>query len=368
MTEFSERDRQYMERALKLASLGNGYVNPNPLVGAAVVKDRDIVGEGYHEEFGGPHAEINALDQAGEEATDATMYVTLEPCTHYGKTPPCTDAIIASGVSKVVIAAKDPNPDVSGGGEEVLEEAGVEVNSGLLEDKAVRQNEIFFGYVRNKRPFVLLKLAMTADGKIATKTGDSRWITAKKARKRVHELRARYSGIAVGRNTLIADNPKLTVRDADGPDGTRFILTSSLEIPRELNVLDLESPARTIFVTGKDRNDPAVDSLRDLGAEVWKIGKVKGGVDPEAFLKKAADEDHDSVLIEGGGELAWSFLKLELVDKVNLFYAPKIAGGREAVPSVGGAGVENMSEAIGLEDVAVERYGQDFCLVGYPEY
>ncbi len=357
-----------MRRALDLAERGNGYVNPNPLVGAVLVKNGEVVGEGYHTAYGAPHAEVEALRDAGEEATRATMYVTLEPCTHHGKTPPCSEAIIEAGVREVFVATRDPNPKVSGGGAGRLEEAGLDVHLGLLDQEANQQNEIFFHYVRTGRPFVLLKLAMTADGRIATRTGDSKWITSEESRRRVHELRARYSAVAVGRTTLLSDDPRLTVRDAEGPDGVRFIFTTDLDVPSNLKVFNSESDAPTVFVTGEAVTDSRRDTFREAGADVWVFPGGDGEVDPQHFLKKAGREGYDSLLLEGGGELAWSFLSDGLIDKVNFFYAPKVVGGRNAVPGVGGKGAERMKDAVDLEDVQVERVGSDLCLIAYPKY
>jgi len=364
--KFTRQDELYMSRALKLAKQGNGYVNPNPLVGAVIVKDGEVVGKGYHRKFGGPHAEVRALEDAGNLAQGGKMYVTLEPCTHHGKTPPCTDAIIDNGLKEVFIATKDPNPKVSGGGEERLRKAGIKVHVGLLEQEAIRINEIFFRYVQTGIPFVLLKLAMTADGKLATTTGDSRWVTSEVSRKRVHELRSRYSSIMVGKNTLLEDDPRLTVRKVDGPDGARFILTTSGDIPTDLHVFNLSSSAQTIVVTGKGTTDTRVESFRNVGASVWKVKTKDGRIDLSDLLVRIGDNGYDSLLVEGGGELAWSFLSQGLVDKIHFFISPKIIGGVDAISAVGGAGMEKINEAIQLERVQISKSGPDVSYVGYP--
>jgi len=356
-----------MERALELAELGNGYVNPNPQVGAVVVKDGEIVGQGYHEEFGGPHAEVRALEDAGDRTSGGKMYVTLEPCNHHGKTPPCTDAIIESKIKEVYIASRDPNPRVTGGGISKLKQAGIVVKPGLLKDRARKLNEIFFHYINTGLPFVLLKLAMTADGKIATRTGDSRWITSPESRKRVHELRARYSGIGVGVNTALTDDPRLTVRDADGPDGTRFIFDSTGDLPADLNLFSLESDAPTVIVTGRDAKEKDILEYRDRGALVWQVESRNGEVNLNQFLKKMGEEGYDSLMIEGGSKIAWSFLSRSLVDKLNLFIAPKIVGGDSSVPAVGGKGFDRIKDSIGLRDVEVTEVGPDISYIGYPE-
>lgn len=368
MSEFREKDKGYMRMALELGKRGNGYVNPNPLVGAVIVNGGEVVGQGYHSQYGALHAEAEALADAGEEAEGATMYVTLEPCTHHGKTPPCSETIVEAGIEEVYIGTRDPNPRVSGGGAGRLEEAGLDVHLGLLEEEARKQNEIFLHYVQTNRPFVLLKLAMTSDGKIATRTGDSRWITSEEARRRVHRLRARYSGIVVGKSTLLSDDPRLTARDADGPDGARFIFTSDLDVPLDLNAFNLNSNAPTILVTGREASGSRVNAFKEEGVGVWRFPDLRGSVDPGPFLERCGREGYDSLLVEGGGEIAWSFLSGGSVDKVSFFYAPKVVGGRDAVPGVGGTGVEGMQDAIDLEDVTIERYGPDLCLTGYPKY
>lgn len=366
MDRYTEEDRHYMSRALKLAKQGNGYVNPNPLVGSVIVKNSEVVGEGYHAKFGGPHAEVRALKDAGRLARGARMYVTLEPCTHHGKTPPCADAIIESGLKEVFIATKDPNPKVSGGGEEKLRGAGIKVEVGLLEKEAVRLNEIFFHYVETGLPFVLLKLAMTADGKLATTTGDSQWITSEVSRTKVHELRSRYSAIMVGKNTLLADDPRLTVRKVEGPDGARFILATNGEIPTDLQVFNLSSSAQTIVVTGEEINDTRIESFRNAGALVWKVKTRDDRIDLSNLLAKIGDNGYDSLLVEGGGELAWSFLSQGLVDKIHFFISPKIIGGTDAISAVGGAGIKKIKEAIQLERVRISKSGPDVSYMGYP--
>jgi len=357
-----------MKRALSLARRGGGYVNPNPQVGAVIVRDGEIVGEGYHEKFGGPHAEVRALEDAGKLAGGATMYVTLEPCVHYGKTPPCTDAIIESGIDRVFVAMKDPNPKVSGEGVNKLNQAGIEVTLGLLEEEAARVNEIYLHYVETERPFVLLKLAMTMDGKIATRMGNSRWISSDTSREFVHELRARYSGVLVGVNTVISDDPRLTVRKADGPDGARFVLDSRGRTPPDSRLLNLDSSAPTVLVTGEGHSTGKVEPLKAAGAKVWAIPPSEDRIDLSALLEKMGARGYDSLLVEGGSEVAWSFLSQGLVDKVRFFYSPRIVGGREAVSAVSGKGFEKVSEAISLAETSMVRFGEDFSIVGYPAY
>ncbi len=367
MTEAGEkRDEEYMARALELAKKGGGFVNPNPQVGAVIVKDGEVIATGYHRKFGGPHAEVNALDEAGNAAEGATMYVTLEPCVHYGKTPPCADEIIESGLKRVHVAIQDPNPRVSGKGIEKMRGAGIEVTLGLLDDEAEQVNEIFLHYTETGRPFVLLKLAMTFDGKIATRTGDSRWITSGEARQEVHRLRGRYSGVVVGVGTVISDDPRLNVRDAEGPDGARFVLDPSGRTPLDSRLFQLESHAPTIMVVGQNLPDARAEEFEELGAEVWRLPVKDRGVDLDAFLDRAGESGYDSLLVEGGSEVAGSFVDLNLLDKINFFYAPKIIGGREAVPGVGGEGVPKVESGIELDRLEVERVGEDISVVGYP--
>lgn len=359
-------DRNFMERALKLAGRGGGFVNPNPQVGAVVVRDGEVIGEGYHEKFGGQHAEVNAIDDAGDSVRDATLYVTLEPCAHYGKTPPCAEKIIESGLQKVHVAIKDPNPKVAGKGVKRLREEGIEVSLGLMEEKARKINEIYFHYVKTGRPFVLLKLAMTLDGKIATRTGDARWISSKDSRALVHELRARYSAVGVGVNTVRADDPRLNVRDAEGPDGARFVFDSRGRTPADSQVLTLSSPAPTVLVTDQNVPENRLEKFESQGVKVWRMPVDQKGLDLNSLLERMGDKGYDSMLIEGGGEIAWSFLDENLVDKIRFFYSPKIVGGREAIPSVGGEGRARVKEGIEIEKLTVEEIGEDVSLVGYP--
>ena len=360
------REEKYMARALELAEKGGGYVNPNPQVGAVIVKDGEVIATGYHRKFGGSHAEVNALKEAGEEAEGATMYVTLEPCVHYGKTPPCADEIIKSGLKRVHVAIEDPNPRVSGKGIEKLREAGIEVTLGLMEEEAKKVNEIFLHYTRTGRPFVLLKLAMTFDGRIATKTGDSRWITSAEAREEVHRLRGRHSGVVVGVGTVLSDDPRLNVRDAEGPDGTRFVLDPRGRTPLESRIFELDSSAPTIMVVGEDLPSDRAGEFERLGADVWRVPVNNRGIDLEVFLDRAGESGYDSLLVEGGSEVAGSFVDLGLIDKINFFYAPKIIGGKEAVPGVSGEGAPKVEAGLELDRLEVERVGSDISVVGYP--
>lgn len=351
-----------MRLALELAHRGEGYTNPNPIVGAVVVKDGNIVGQGYHHEFGGPHAEVFALEEAGEGAREATIYVTLEPCSHYGKTPPCADRIIAAGISRAVVACRDPNPLVNGHGIAKLRAAGIEIAEGVLEEEARCANEIFFTFIETGLPFVQLKLAQSLDGKIATRSGDSKWISGDESRREVHRLRRRFAAILVGANTVIHDDPLLTVRHVQGPDPVRIVLDGRGRIPLDRRMFS--NGGRTIIATAVMPEEKEA-SLRECDVEVWRLPSGGGKVDLRALLSRLGKENLDSLLIEGGGESAAAFLEAGLVDKVSFFIAPLIIGGRDAVPAVGGVGVSQVAGALRLRDVELARLGGDIVITGY---
>lgn len=356
-------DTKWMRLALDLAELGEGEVHPNPLVGAVVVREGRVVGRGYHRRFGGPHAEVFALDEAADAARGATLYVTLEPCCHHGKTPPCTDRIIATGIRRVVLAAGDPNPAVDGGGIRCLRAAGIEVTEGVLCEEAERQNEIFFAFARRRRPFVQLKLAISVDGRIATKTGDARWISSEASRIEAHRLRRRFMAIAVGVRTVLQDDPLLTVRHVVGPDPVPVVLDRIGRFPVSARLL--RAHASPIVATAS-MPDTLGRELRSRGARVWRLAREDGRIDLGRLLERLAEEEVDSLLIEGGGETAAAFLDADAVDKVSLFIAPILIGGRGAVPAVGGPGAERIVDALHLERVAVTRVGDDILYTGYP--
>ena len=362
-------DREYMFRALELARKAEGRTSPNPMVGAVIVKDGNIIGEGYHQKAGGPHAEIFALEAASANTKGATLYVSLEPCNHYGRTPPCTEAIINSGIARVVVAAKDPNPLVAGKGIKRLADAGVEVMHGLLAEEALSLNEVFVKYITTKKPFVVWKTAMTLDGKIATSTGDSRWVTGASAREFVHLLRDKYDAIMVGINTLIADDPLLNTRlkGKEGIDPTRIVVDSHLRFPENAKMLRHKSNKPTIIATTKiDSSSKRKKALvlEQLGIEVWEVGG-KDRVDLNILLEWIAQKEYTSLLLEGGSELAASFILQDLVDKVHVFIAPKIIGGREAPGTVGGKGIERMEDALKLKTYTVEKIDEDLMVTGY---
>lgn len=352
-----------MRRALELAERGAGRTNPNPLVGAVLVKEGQVVGEGYHQRFGGPHAEVVALEAAGEGARGADLYVNLEPCVHWGKTPPCVERIIAAGVSRVIVAVRDPNPLVDGRGIAQLREAGIEVVEGLLAEEARRLNEPFFKFITTKRPFVVLKLAMTLDGKSATRTGESRWISNERSRELVHQLRNRYAAALVGVNTVLKDDPQLTARSAGARDPWRLILDSRGQLPLDARVLHLESAARTVVATTEKMPKEKEKALLAKGAEVWRLASRGGRVDLAELVSKLGREGIDSLLVEGGPTVAAAFLEAGLVDKVLFIIAPKIIGG--PMSAVGGRGVERLADAWQLREVSVRMLDGDLVYEGY---
>lgn len=360
-----DKDTYFMQMALELAEKGRGAVAPNPMVGAIIVKDGRIIGAGYHEKFGEGHAEVNAIRSATEDVAGATIYVTLEPCSHYGKTPPCSDKIIEKKIGRVVIAALDPNPLVSGRGVKKLQAAGIEVVTGILAEESSRLNEIFMKYIVAKEPFVVMKAAMSLDGKIATRTGESQWITGPAARERVHQLRSALSGIMVGVQTVITDDPQLTSRIPGGKNPLRIIVDSTLLIPLEAKVLQNQELAKTIIATTEraDRNKAAL--LEAAGIELLTVPAKDGRTDLKALMRALGERGIDSILLEGGATLNFSALQAGIVDKVQIYIAPKLIGGETAKTPVGGEGIEKLSQAFGVLDLKASSVGEDILLEGY---
>lgn len=360
-------DIRYMKRALKLAKKGIGYTRPNPLVGAVIVKDGRIIGEGYHQIYGGHHAEIDAFMNAKENVSGAVMYVTLEPCSHYGKTPPCVNAIVEKGIKKVVIGLKDPNPLVAGRGIEMLRSNGIEVVTGVLEEEGKKLNEIFLKYITTKLPFVILKTAMTLDGKLATANGDSKWITNEQSRQYVHEFRHRVSGIMVGIGTVLADNPELTTRlkDKEGIDPVRIIVDTTARIPLDAKVLNLTSKAKTIIAATERADKRKLKDIEGKGADVIITPLKNNRVDLGYLMQQLGRRGIDSVLLEGGAALNFSALEEGIVDKVISFIAPKIIGGTNSKTPVGGEGIKFMKDAMLLDDIHVSRFLEDIMIEGY---
>ncbi len=358
-----------MRRALELAERGAGWTSPNPLVGAVVVKENRVISEGWHEEFGGPHAESVALQRAGALARGAELYVTLEPCVAApGKhNPPCADEIIRAGIRRVFVATRDPDPRINGRGIERLQEAGIEVIEGLLEREARKLNEIYLKFKTTGLPFITLKMAMTADGKIATRTGDSRWISSEKSLRLAHELRHRYRAIVVGIGTVLADDPQLTVRREDrSRQPIRIILDSQGRIPLDAVVVRSAQEIRTIVATTDAMPLEKEQALRQAHVEVWRLpAAADGRVALTSLIQKLAHEQIDSLLIEGGSEIAWGFLREKLIDKILLVIAPKIVGGRAAPSPVGGPGFERLSQAIPLRNITVSQLNGDILYEAY---
>lgn len=376
-------DERYMAMALALAKKGEGFTNPNPMVGAILVKNGKIIGEGYHKRYGGPHAEVNAFADANEREEDvknATIYVTLEPCFHYGKTPPCVDLVLKKEVSRVVIGTLDPNPLVAGQSVKKMEAAGLEVVSGILKEECLKLNEVFFQYVTTKKPFILLKSALSLDGKIATVTGESQWISSEESRKEVHELRGRYASIMAGIGTVLADNPSLTCRIDGKKSPIRIIVDSSLRIPIDAKVLKDQHIAKTIIATTKkairadetgtmDRVDEKkrekIEKIKAMGVEVLLLDEKDGHVDLVKLQEAISERKIDSVLLEGGADLAFGAIKEGIVDKVRYYIAPIMLGGQKSKTALGGDGIEQLKDAFLLENMTVRQVGRDICIEGY---
>jgi diaminohydroxyphosphoribosylaminopyrimidine deaminase/5-amino-6-(5-phosphoribosylamino)uracil reductase len=360
-------DEQYMKLVMELAKKAEGYTSPNPMVGALVVRAENIVGRGYHARAGAAHAEIMALNEAGERAEGATLYVNLEPCCHYGRTGPCVEMIIAAKIKKVVIAMVDPNPLVAGKSIALLRQSGVIVITGVLENEARRLNEVFIKYITTGIPFVALKAAMSLDGKIATRLGESQWITSGQARLFGHYLRHRYDAILASVNTVILDNPSLTTRlpKGGGKDPIRIIVDSRARTPPEAKIITQRSSSPTLIAVTKMAPAERVATLRKAGAEVFVMPEENQRVSLKLLMGELAKKEITSVLIEGGGEVHASALKAGIVDKVYWFIAPKIIGGKEAPGPVGGLGIGCLTEAIQLKEVRVRRLGEDIGVEGY---
>ncbi|HCT65707.1 MAG TPA: bifunctional diaminohydroxyphosphoribosylaminopyrimidine deaminase/5-amino-6-(5-phosphoribosylamino)uracil reductase RibD [Lachnospiraceae bacterium] len=354
----------FMHRAIELAKKGKGHVNPNPLVGAVIVKNGKIIGEGYHEKYGELHAERNAIANCSESAEDATIFVTLEPCCHYGKTPPCTQAIIENKIARVVIGSKDPNPKVAGKGIEILKNAGIEVVEGVLQEECDQMNDVFFHYITTNMPFVAMKYAMTMDGKIATYTGKSQWITGEKARQAVQESRNRYSSIMVGVGTVCTDDPLLTCRTEGGRNPIRVVCDTNLSIPLSSKIVETAKDVPTIIVCSFVDDEKMV-ILKNKGCEVKVLPQEDGHVSLRETMKYLAGKNIDSVFLEGGGVLNFSAIKSGLVHKAEVYIAPKIFGGRDAKTPVEGEGVEEVDMGYYFEKPKVTLIGDDVLLEYY---
>ena len=376
-----------MQRAIALAKKGAGFVNPNPMVGCVVVKDNEIITEGYHEYYGGFHAERNALTNCNSDCNGAILYVTLEPCCHYGKTPPCTEIIIEKGIKKVVVGLLDPNPLVAGKGIKILEDAGIEVVTGVEVDKIKELNKVFLKYIKTKRPYVLLKTAMTLDGKIASYTGDSKWITNEKSRQLVHKLRFEMMGIVAGIGTVKADDPMLNCR-IEGQQTTdnrqqslttkihqpiRIIVDTKASISLDSNIVKTANEYRTILAVSNQLSaiscqqsangqQSKVEMLKSLNVEILYCEEKDSHVDINDLMIKLGQKGIDSLLLEGGATLNAAFLQAGCVDEVYAFIAPKIIGGEHSKSPVGGQGIELMKDAIMLKDIKIETFDNDILI------
>lgn len=356
-------DRDYMLRAIELAAKGLGYTNPNPLVGAVIVKDGRIIGEGYHEVYGSLHAERNAIKNLTESAQGADMYVTLEPCCHFGKQPPCTEAVISSGVKRVFVGSFDPNPKVAGKGTALLREAGIEVIEGFMREECDALNPVFFHYISTNEPYIALKYAMTADGKIATGTGKSQWITGEAARNHVHELRGIYKGILVGIGTVLADDPMLTCRIEGKRNPIRIVMDTNLRIPENCKLMtSVAADTPVIIVCGKDADPDKKNRLTEAGAEVISVELDGESVSVNEMLRELGARGIDGILVEGGGKVNASFVKAQKVNCVYTYLGAKIFGGEGKYSPVTGAGIDEVSEALELCAPEVKVFGDDVLL------
>lgn len=356
-------DEDYMKLALELAQKGVGSVNPNPMVGAVIVKNDKVIGQGYHERYGELHAERNALKSCTDSPEGATMYVTLEPCCHQGKTPPCTEAIIESGISKVVIGSSDPNPLVSGKGIQILKNHGIKIVKGVMKEECDALNFVFFHYIKTKTPYVVMKYAMTIDGKIATRTGKSQWVSSNQSRMYVQECRNRYSAIMVGVGTIIADDPRLTCRLEKGRNPIRVICDTNLRTPLQSLVVQSASQIRTIIATA-NTDKRRKQLYLDQGCEIIDVPLKGESIDLRILAEKLGECKIDSVYLEGGSAINWSALESGIVNRLQVFIAPKIFGGLTAKSPVAGLGIDLPMQAIALKQLKVSLVGEDVLLEG----
>ncbi len=361
------QDEDFMREAIHIARFAAGRTSPNPLVGAVIVRNGKIIAEGWHRKAGTPHAEIHALRMAGSLAEGATLYVTLEPCSHYGRTGPCAVAVAKSGIKRVVIGMQDPNPKVSGRGIQILQEAGIEVKCGVLEEEVRKLNEVFLHWITTGRPFVIMKTAMTLDGKIATTQGESKWITNESSRYRTHELRDRYDAILVGIGTVLKDDPHLTARlhGRKGKNPIRVILDSKARIPLDAHVLN-DGEAPTMIAVTDVAPPQRLAAIQEKGAEIIQAG-TGDYINLQQLMKILGEREIASLLVEGGGCVNFSFLQAGLVNKVMAFIAPELLGGKDALTPVEGEGFERLSQAVRLTDVQVEQLDGDLLVEGNVE-
>ncbi|WP_089741699.1 bifunctional diaminohydroxyphosphoribosylaminopyrimidine deaminase/5-amino-6-(5-phosphoribosylamino)uracil reductase RibD [Gracilibacillus ureilyticus] len=356
----------YMDLAMQNARAMKGQTDPNPLVGSVIVNEDRIVGIGTHLKAGEPHAEIHALNMAGDKASGGTIYVTLEPCSHHGKTGPCAVAIKEAGIKKVVIATLDPNPIVSGKGVQILEDAGIEVEIGVRQEEALQMNEVFNKFIVQNKPFITLKAGITLDGKIATHTSDSKWITSEDSRLDVHQIRNENMAILVGVNTVIQDDPALTARIPNGRNPVRIVVDSKLKTPLSAKVVTDQKASTWIFTS----QNADIDKEKSFTSNGIKVIRTSGleNVDLNDVVEILGENHISSLLIEGGGNISGSFLENGLIDKLILYLAPKLIGGKDAPTFLEGVGISKMKDAVELSNIELFKIGNDFKLIGYPVY
>ena len=356
-----EQDRQYMKMALELAQKGMGFTAPNPMVGAVIVKNGRIIGQGYHRKYGELHAEREALAVCTEEPKGASIYVTLEPCCHYGKQPPCVNAILEAGIRRVIIGSSDPNPLVAGKGIRILKDHGIEVTENILKEECDKLNEAFFYYIQNKKPYVVMKYAMTMDGKIAAYTGESKWVTGEAARIHVQEQRLKYTGIMVGVGTVLADDPMLTCRLENSRNPVRIICDSHLRTPLTSKIVRTAKTIPTILASSS-KDQQKIKNYEELGCQVLYVPEKNGHIDLNRLMELLGAAKIDSILLEGGGSLNWSALESGIVQKVQTYIAPKLFGGEEAKTPVEGKGFPDPASAVLLKNSEIIRLGDDFLI------
>ncbi|HPG38480.1 MAG TPA: bifunctional diaminohydroxyphosphoribosylaminopyrimidine deaminase/5-amino-6-(5-phosphoribosylamino)uracil reductase RibD [bacterium] len=363
----SETDIAYMKRALALAERGRGLVSPNPLVGCVIVKDDKVVGEGYHQQFGEAHAEINALREAGDHAMGATLYVTLEPCSHQGKTGPCTISILEAGVARVVVGMTDPNPQVNGAGLNFLRSKGISVTDNVLQDKCLEMNEGYVKYITTGKPLITLKIAQTLDGRIATSSGHSKWITSEQARSMAHKLRSLNDALLIGIGTILMDDPQLTLHSVKGVQPRRIILDSKLRVPLDANILNDKLPGRTIILATATASREKISRIEEKGGQVILFEPdSRGWVPQDKIWNKLGEIGITSVVVEGGSTVFTETIKSGFADRFCYFVAPKILGS--GIDAIGDLNIRNINSAIPLADVVVKRLDTDFVITGRFEH
>jgi diaminohydroxyphosphoribosylaminopyrimidine deaminase/5-amino-6-(5-phosphoribosylamino)uracil reductase len=366
----NDLDEKFMREALRQARKGMGQTSPNPTVGAVIVRNGKVLSTGYHREAGLPHAEVEALNKLGAKATGDTLYVTLEPCNHYGRTPPCTEAIVSSGIKRVVVGMKDPNPGVSGGGCEFLRDNGIQVKAGVLETECRQINEAFLKFVTSRRPFVIVKSALTLDGWTATATGHSQWITNDKSRQFVHRLRDQVDGVMVGVRTVLADDPLLTVRlrRGRGRNPLRIVVDTHLRTPVNARILHQDSSSNTLIAVSADVPAEERRRFQREGVSILTCPTRGEMIDLGALMDILGTMSVTSLLVEGGASIIGSMLRERLIDKFFIFNSIKILGGDDGIPMAAGPGPKRIDQCLALKDIQTRRFGNDIMIVGYPDY